>query len=1017
MVPVSPSWSPDDRLLGFLHADEEGTRQLYTLDAATQAVKLVVDPGDGGDTEANLSLEEKLRRERQRSMAVGVTSFAWGTSDTLPDASRSVVFPLRGSALGCAVDGGAAVSPIVVVAKEASGAAGSVLDAKLSPDGRFVAFVQDGELYAVRAGGSADGAAPRQLTVGARGNDQTNGLADFIAQEEMDRYTGFWWSEDSAFLAFQRTDDRAIPPYKIVHQGTQDVIVEEHRYPFAGAANPQVSLGVVALPTSLLDASESGSAGGKGKKSSSARGTALPTDVLWLDLHCADDAAATVDPTEPTDPTQATPFAYEYLARVHWMRDGGLAVELQSRDQCTLRLVRYDVRSAMQRRALGLGVEAVEIGGGGFQPLLECRGVALLTERRDACWVNLHHMWEEVGHGHLLWGSERSGFMQLYLYEIPPLASGDAACFISAVTQGEWVVDDIKGVRMGDDASSSLADAVVFFSANAEAPLDKHLYMCPLLSATTTPAAGPVMDEESNLTAMEEDDEDALLPLCRVTVLSGTHSATLDHGCARFADTFSSAQVPPTIQLWTLPAADGAALRAHLLAGGTTGVLPPPTASTLICTLFRSRSGGSSGSYSAHSGMSLESSSGKAGYGREGSSSVAATLRAIGSAIPTRERPLIGPGSMGSSMGSGDFEPIPAVTAAAVTAVATESAKEPSSASSSSSSSSSSHRRRHRVGIATPPEFISLLSRDGSTTLYGAVYRPDIERFGAGPYPTIVATYGGPHVQFCANTWSRTTADARAQRFRGMGFLVWKLDNRGSSRRGLAFESAMRRDMGRVEVSDQEDGVRYLIEQGWCDAARVGVYGWSYGGYMALSLLFRSSMFTSAVSGAPGVCVCVCVITAAYCNVKLLLLDDGIRVVQYSHFKIPFVPPVLVTHWDGYDTHYTERYMGTPANNPSGYAASAVMTHVHLMAPAIRRAGGGSLSRLMLVSGLIDENVHWRHTGRLINALIAARKRFDVLPFPNERHSPRNPADRRYMEQRITDFFTETLHLTASTKI
>ena len=76
-----------------------------------------------------------------------------------------------------------------------------------------------------------------------------------------------------------------------------------------------------------------------------------------------------------------------------------------------------------------------------------------------------------------------------------------------------------------------------------------------------------------------------------------------------------------------------------------------------------------------------------------------------------------------------------------------------------------------------------------------------------------------------------------------------------------------------------------------------------------------------------------------------------------------------------------------------------------------------SLSRLMLVSGLIDENVHWRHTGRLINALIAARKRFDVLPFPNERHSPRNPADRRYMEQRITDFFTETLHLTASTKI
>ena len=180
--------------------------------------------------------------------------------------------------------------------------------------------------------------------------------------------------------------------------------------------------------------------------------------------------------------------------------------------------------------------------------------------------------------------------------------------------------------------------------------------------------------------------------------------------------------------------------------------------------------------------------------------------------------------------------------------------------------------------------------------------------------------------------------------------------------------------MARVEVSDQEDGVQLLIDNGLCDG-RVGVYGWSYGGYMSLSLLCRSSMFTAAVAGAP------------------------------------------VTHWDGYDTHYTERYMGTPQNNTAGYESSSVMAHVANMAPAIVRPGGGKMSRLLLVSGLIDENVHWRHTGRLINALVAARKRFDVLPFPDERHSPRRPADRRYMEQRITDFFVETLELRGKTKI
>jgi dipeptidyl-peptidase-4 len=163
--------------------------------------------------------------------------------------------------------------------------------------------------------------------------------------------------------------------------------------------------------------------------------------------------------------------------------------------------------------------------------------------------------------------------------------------------------------------------------------------------------------------------------------------------------------------------------------------------------------------------------------------------------------------------------------------------------------------------------------------------------------------------------------------------------------------------MGKVEVSDQVAGVRWLAQRPYVDGSRVGIYGWSYGGYMALMCLARAPQtFKAAVAGAP------------------------------------------VTHWDGYDTHYTERYMGTPQSNPQAYAESSVLGHV-----------GNITGKLMLIHGLIDENVHFRHTARLINALIKARKPYDLFLFPDERHMPRALADRVYMEERIRDYFVDHL--------
>jgi dipeptidyl-peptidase 4 len=249
-----------------------------------------------------------------------------------------------------------------------------------------------------------------------------------------------------------------------------------------------------------------------------------------------------------------------------------------------------------------------------------------------------------------------------------------------------------------------------------------------------------------------------------------------------------------------------------------------------------------------------------------------------------------------------------------------------------------------------PPELVTLWNRAGDP-LYGAVYRPP-ERFGSGPYPTIVAVYGGPHAQRVTNSWS-LTADMLTQYLREQGYLIFRLDNRGSARRGMAFESALRQRMGTVEVDDQVDGVRWLVEQGLADPARVGVTGWSYGGYMTLLCLARApEVFSVGVAGAP------------------------------------------VTSWDGYDTAYTERYMGIPAENPAGYAGGSVLEQV-----------GGLSGRLLVIHGMLDENVHFRHTARLINALNRARKAYDVLLFPDERHMPRLPADRVYLNERIVEYF------------
>lgn len=257
-----------------------------------------------------------------------------------------------------------------------------------------------------------------------------------------------------------------------------------------------------------------------------------------------------------------------------------------------------------------------------------------------------------------------------------------------------------------------------------------------------------------------------------------------------------------------------------------------------------------------------------------------------------------------------------------------------------------------------PPELFNFKNSHGET-LYGCYYKPrnfDPSR----KYPTILKVYGGPHVQYVSNDYKMTRLHLNLQLYAHLGFLVVMIDGVGSWRRGLRFEGYLKNSMGTVEVQEQVDGLTHLIKSGIVDPERIAVTGWSYGGYMALLCLAqRPDFFKVAISGAP------------------------------------------VTQWETYDTAYTERYMDTPVNNPSGYEKGSVLHYVSNLPK--------TPNRLLLIHGLLDENVHVCNTFELIQCLIDHGKPYQLQVFPNERHGVRQHESAKYQELTCLRFFLEHL--------
>jgi dipeptidyl-peptidase 4 len=252
-------------------------------------------------------------------------------------------------------------------------------------------------------------------------------------------------------------------------------------------------------------------------------------------------------------------------------------------------------------------------------------------------------------------------------------------------------------------------------------------------------------------------------------------------------------------------------------------------------------------------------------------------------------------------------------------------------------------------------EFGTLTAADGQS-LYYRLIRP-LGYAEGRRYPVLVRVYGGPHAQMVQRRWDERWGlfdQVMAQR----GFVVFTLDNRGSARRGVAFEAPIFRQMGGPEVDDQMVGVRWLAEQPFVDAAHIGYFGWSYGGYMTLMMLARHSAEIAA----------------------------GVAVAPVSDWRL-------------YDTHYTERYMDDPRRYQRAYDDSSVFPYL-----------AGLKSPLYLIHGMADDNVLFTHSTQVMAKMQELGIAFDLMTYPGGKHGINNTtAMRKHVFKAIVSWLDRKL--------
>ena len=253
-----------------------------------------------------------------------------------------------------------------------------------------------------------------------------------------------------------------------------------------------------------------------------------------------------------------------------------------------------------------------------------------------------------------------------------------------------------------------------------------------------------------------------------------------------------------------------------------------------------------------------------------------------------------------------------------------------------------------------PVEFFSVRGADG-TPLQAMMIKP-VGFDASRKFPVLVYLYGGPHSQVVRNAWGATTFlwhQLMAQK----GYIIFSVDNRGMAGRGHTFETPIHRHMSEVELADQLAAVAYLKSLPYVDRARIGIWGWSYGGYMTCTAMLNAAdVFKAGFAGSP------------------------------------------VTDWRQYDTIYTERYMGLPQENPEGYKQSSPVTHV-----------GKLKGKLLIAAGTGDDNVHFGNAVEFAEKLIEAGRYAEIVIYPGRGHGINDPPGRIHLFRRVTQFFLDNL--------
>jgi len=249
--------------------------------------------------------------------------------------------------------------------------------------------------------------------------------------------------------------------------------------------------------------------------------------------------------------------------------------------------------------------------------------------------------------------------------------------------------------------------------------------------------------------------------------------------------------------------------------------------------------------------------------------------------------------------------------------------------------------------------FVTLKADDGSD-LYGRLILP-VDFDATKKYPVLVYVYGGPHSQLVSDTWLGG-ANLYFNYLAAKGYVIWTMDNHGTSFRGADFEQIIHRHLGDIESKDQLIGINYLKTLPYVDAARIGIDGWSYGGFMTLTLYLRNpGVFKVATCGGP------------------------------------------VIDWKYYEIMYGERYMDTPEQNPEGYKKACILNYVDQLK-----------GKLLVIHGAQDNTVVWQNSLQFIQTCIQKAKQVDYFVYPNHEHNV-SGTDRLHLYRKLAEYYDQNL--------